>query len=518
MRTKDVLLQHARQSHRRILISTLIILLLGYLSTLMVILDGKHSTGLEPIALAAYFAVSCLVVIVSGVLTARFYNHQGMKWVVVFAISFLFWLYDVFVSPTPVIAMNLLVLIGMTALYFDVRLTILGTVLALATYTSLWMTHPTILDGIASERVVILTVFYTNFVLLGIVASMIARSGARLVAGTLQGTRMAEEKTQNMKQMAIDVLKQSEKVTTASQDLLQAAQETGQAVEQVTYGIETVTQATNESAGNAAKTAEVVEQMTKALGASDAHVQQVGQQSEAFREIVERSLRVMQEQAQNMEDNKRAQGAVTMAVRQLHEKSKQIEDIVTLITEVASQTNLLALNAAIEAARAGEAGRGFAVVADEVRKLAEQSSHSATDIASLIGEMRNGMDATLAEIETSNQVNARQAASIEKTQNIFGQIEQGAMRIDQAIGELTVFQSQSLAFTKQAVGQVENITAAAEESAASMEEINTLTQIQSQTIQAIINRCDEMAKAANDLRKLAAQSSLEDNPQEVKKY
>src|SRR5690606_17806224 len=92
-------------------------------------------------------------------------------------------------------------------------------------------------------------------------------------------------------------------------------------------------------------------------------------------------------------------GQVAESVRELGRHSAQIGEIVQLIREIADQTNLLALNAAIEAARAGEHGKGFAVVADEVRRLAERSSSATQDIAALVASIQRGVERSVQAME-----------------------------------------------------------------------------------------------------------------------
>ena len=165
-------------------------------------------------------------------------------------------------------------------------------------------------------------------------------------------------------------------------------------------------------------------------------------------------------------DNSRAQmTAMVDAMTRINETSKNIENIISEIEDIASQTNLLSLNASIEAARAGEAGRGFAVVADQIRQLAEQSTKSAVDTRELI-------EGSLEEIAEGNKAADKAAASIETVVEGIGKIAESARNVRQVSRDQATAMDQA----EQGVNQISEVvqanSATAQESSATSEELS----------------------------------------------
>lgn len=171
----------------------------------------------------------------------------------------------------------------------------------------------------------------------------------------------------------------------------------------------------------------------------------------------------------NMKQVDSVVGEAARQIASLETQSEKISRIVAVIREIAEQTNLLALNAAIEAARAGEAGRGFAVVADEVRKLSERTAQSTQEIAAMVSEVQGSTREAVAGIERG--VSAVQASSDEAAQasDIIGKLQGIAQEVALIVSELdSALREQSMA-SAEVARRIEEIAQQAEETNSTME-------------------------------------------------
>ena len=163
-------------------------------------------------------------------------------------------------------------------------------------------------------------------------------------------------------------------------------------------------------------------------------------------------------------------------VQELAQQSEQITGIVNVIKDVAEQTNLLALNAAIEAARAGEQGRGFAVVADEVRKLAERTSQSTIEISSMIGKIQDGIQRVTGSMQAGVERVNKGVDQANRAGESVTAINHDSQRVVSTVNDINAALKEQSAATNEIAKSVERIAQMAEENNAAVEETSKTAQ------------------------------------------
>ncbi|MGE7926377.1 methyl-accepting chemotaxis protein [Lysinibacillus xylanilyticus] len=247
----------------------------------------------------------------------------------------------------------------------------------------------------------------------------------------------------------------AEEVASSAEELTANATQTSTATEKVAISIQDVASSADTQTTSANKNAESLQELSKAI----LHIAEI---SSTVTDLSQHATLQADEGGQAVRNTKDQMQSIHLSVtdsntkiQSLHERSQQITSILDVITSIADQTNLLALNAAIEAARAGEHGKGFAVVADEVRKLAEQSQESAQQIFELIHGIQ---------LETEQSVNIM-AKVTEDVQN-------GLHVSDEAITKFQVIKTSMDKITP----RMEEVSSASEQMSASVQEVTAVTE------------------------------------------
>lgn len=179
--------------------------------------------------------------------------------------------------------------------------------------------------------------------------------------------------------------------------------------------------------------------------------------------------------------------------------TQDIGKISEIIRNIASQTNLLSLNASIEAARAGEAGKGFAVVADEIKKLANKSLSSAQSIAKTVESALKQVNSTTERINSVTQAIMYQMDAVHKTNDAFSGIAQASGELFQQLNDVRKGISQLDSFKSNLISSIENISAVASETAASSEEITSLMYSQNNSAGALAEMSENLVSMASGI-------------------
>ncbi len=296
----------------------------------------------------------------------------------------------------------------------------------------------------------------------------------------------------------------AEKVAHSSEQLDFVAGEASRATTQIAETVHLVASGTEEQAKSIEQTSLTISQMSIGIEEVAGNASSVLNISQQTNEKASSGASCIRHAVEQMTNVNKTVNFTADSVRNLGEKSKHIGYIVDVITGIAKQTNLLALNAAIEAARAGEQGRGFAVVADEVRKLAEQSAEAAKQIANIINEIQEeiilvigNMQAGILEVDNGTK-------AVNDAGDSFYQIVDSVNLVTTKVQEVSVAAEQMAAGAQETVHAMNNVACISEETAASAEEVAAATQEQSASIQEVAASATVLAGLAEDLRQMVA--------------
>lgn len=385
--------------------------------------------------------------------------------------------------------------------------------------TDLSLQNMILLIGIVLAGSTLLLVLLTMLISTSIQGS--SRIFRKTLSGMTQGDLTVRAKTKGRDEFAIfgqyindfldrlsEILKEvqfiSREVRQSGEELDEMASASGATASDISSAVSEIASGAVTQAGASESAAGKIGEMGQSFDAIADYVSHLNSMAENMNQVSQESAQFMRELQTANEKTVYAFSQVSRQTHTTNASVQKIREATELITSIASQTNLLSLNASIEAARAGEAGRGFAVVASEIQKLADQSASSADIISEIIGELAQQADLTVQIVDDVSQVMETQQTKLQQTQERFATLEEGIGLSGIETGKIQE-QTQICDVARNTVEDViRNLSDISEENAASAEETTaSMTQLHT--------TMEQLAVSSGKLKEMAQQLDLDLN-------
>lgn len=291
-------------------------------------------------------------------------------------------------------------------------------------------------------------------------------------------------------------------VSAQSEELTQSSNEVRTGSEQISITMEEIAAGTESQANHSSELSDMMTSFAEDIQTTTQYSESAQSDTNQVLSMTNEGTTLMNTSLEQMENINHLVKDSAEKVTNLETQSVEITKLVEVIQDIANQTNLLALNAAIEAARAGEQGKGFAVVADEVRKLAEQVNLSVSDISLIVGNIQNEVSVVTEALNEGYKETELGTQQIQQTNQKFVQINDFIKQVENRISMISKNMTNISQTSHQMTGFIQEIAAVSEETAAGIEETSASTQQTTSSMEEVTGSANDLAKLSEDLNEL----------------